>query len=181
MGTVSNNYKHTASAQVGKDTIENVTYYVWEHTPSERVKTFKDKLEDLWDNLVWPIHRLKHIIRDAYWEVRYGFQRMFKGYDAVDTFETFAKFVERYEKILKCYKEHHHGYPSNLTEKEWEKVIDDMLYHIYYMSEHNVEKELCRNMPEDWTPSAGVVYEIMERHKNNFFELFSKYFYNLWD
>ena len=179
MLTIDN--KHTATAQVGKDTIENAEYLTFEFTPYKKVKTFKDRLEDVWDTITWPFWKARRWIIDTYWEIRYGFQRMFKGYDSVDTFETFAKFTERYEKILKEYRAHHYGYVANMTEEEWDSIIDDMIYHLHYMNEHNVEDELSKGMPEDWSPSHKTVYEIMERHKNDFFELFSKYFYNLWD
>ena len=181
MSKVSIDNKHTATAQVGRDTIENAEYITFKHTPSEKIKTFKDKLEDLWDRITLPIWKIKCWVKDICWEIRYGFQRMFKGYDAVDTFEIFAKFTERYEKILKEYKAHHYGCPYDMTEKEWETIIDDMIYHLYYMNEQNVEHELSKGISEDCSPSSLTVYEVMERHKDDFFELFSKYFYNLWD
>lgn len=178
---VRNTNEYTATAQVGRDTIENAKYITFKHTPSERIKTFKNKIEDLWFFITLPIWKTKRWVRDIYWEIRYGCQRMFKDYDDVDTFETFSKFTERYKKILKEYKTHHYGYPCDMTEKEWETVIDDMIYHLHYMDNQNVENELSKGMPEDWCPSSLTVYEIMERHKDDFFELFSKYFYNLWD
>ena len=180
MVTIENN-KHTATVQVGRDTIENVEYSTFEHIPSEKAKTFKDKLEDLWDTITWPFWKARSWIVDTYWQIRYGFQRMFNGYDAVDTFDTFSKFTERYEKILKEYRACHYGYPANMTEEEWDDIVDEMLYHLHYMDEWNVEDELSKGMSEDWLPSSITTYEIMERHKDEFFKLFSKYFYNLWD
>ena len=181
MSKVSIDNKHTSTAQVGKDTIEDAVYYTFEFTPSDRVKTFKDRLEDLWDIITWPFGKIKWWLKDAYWEVRYGFQRMFKGYDAVDTFETFAKFTERYEKILKEYKSCHYGHPGDMTAEEWESIVDEMIYHLHYMDEENVESELSKGMPENWVSSSLTVYEIMERHKDEFFKLFAKHFYSLWD
>ena len=140
-----------------------------------------NKSFNLWDKITIPFYRIKNKLRDVYWEIRYGFQRMFKGYDYVDTFETFAKFTERYYKILMEYKKHHNSHPSNFTEEEWDNIIDDMLRHLYYMDEENVEKELSKNVPENWTVGSKTTYEIMEKHKNEFFKLFSEYFYNLWD
>jgi predicted AlkP superfamily phosphohydrolase/phosphomutase len=172
---------YTATAQVGRDTIENAVYHEFEFTTSEKATTFKDKLEDLWDTITCPFRRVRRWVIDTYWEIRYGFQRMFKGYDAVDTFDTFSKFVERYEKILKEYRSYHYGYPTNMTEEEWDAVVDDMIYHLHYMDEHNVEDELSKGMPENWHPSSITTYEIMERHKDEFFKLFSKHFYSLWD
>lgn len=140
-----------------------------------------DSSPNLWDKIKTSFYWVKNTVRDIYWEVRYGFQRMFREYDYVDTFETYAKFVDRYYKILTYYKKNHHGYPHGLTEEEWDSIIDDMLRHLYYMNEDNVEKELSKYILADWTVSDKTLYEVMEKHKNEFFKLFSEYFFSLWD
>lgn len=182
--TVSTGEKHYATAKVGKDTIENVEYIILEYSnwwkPKE-AKTFKDKLEKIWDIITTPYYKAKWKVKEAYWEVRYGLERMFKGYDSVDTFETFAKFIERYTKILTEYRKTHIGYVGTMTEEEWDDIIDEMLYHLKYMDEETVTEELEKDVPDDWTASAITVYEIMDKHKDAFFKLFSEYFYNLWD
>jgi hypothetical protein len=45
------------------------------------------------------------------------------------------------------------------------------------MDEETVTEELEKNVPEDWHASYKTVGEIMDKHKDAFFELFSKYFY----
>ena len=181
--TVSTKAVHIATATVGRDTIE-AEYFVLDYSgwfKPKKPETFKDKLENAWDIITTPFYRIKHKIRDVYWEIRYGFQRMFKGYDEVDTFETFYKFIDRYSKILADYRKYHWGYPGTMTEEEWDNIVDEMLYHLKYMDEETVTEELERNVPDDWTASGKVVSEIMDKHKDAFFELFSKYFYHLWD
>ena len=171
--------EHYATATVGKDTIE-AEYFTFEHSDWWNPKE-KNVFEKVWDAITTPYYRAKHWIRDTYWKVRYGFQRMFKGYDYVDTFEIFAKFIERYTKILTRYKKNHIGYCYGMTEEEWDAVIDEMLYHLKYMDEETVTEELKRDVPDDWSASYRTVNPILEKHKNAFFELFSKYFYDLWD
>lgn len=181
--TVTTSAVHFATAQVGKDIIE-AEYCVFNHSdwwkPKE-LKTFKGKLEHLWDTIVHPFRRLKWHIRDIYWEARYGFQRMFKGYDSVDTFEIFSKFIDRYTKILTRYRNNHWGYPGSMEAEEWDDIVDEMLYHLHYMDEEAVTEELERDVPADWSASPKIVSEILDKHKDAFFELFSKYFYHLWD
>ena len=173
--------KHTATAKVGKDIIENAEYLTFEHMSTEtKEKSFKDKLEYLWLDICHPFRKVRWWIRDIYWQVYYAFERMFKGYDSVDVFELFSTFTERHEKILTQYIKYNCGYPSNMTEDEWDEILTQMLYHLHWMQENNVEEALQKGMPEDWIPSSITVYEIMERHKDEFFKLFSKYFYNLW-
>lgn len=181
---VSINNAHYATAKVGKDTIENVEYFTFDHSDwfaKKEIKTFKDALEKIWDVIAYPFRKLKWKIRDVYWEVRYGFERMFKGYDSVDTFETFAKFVERYTKILTEYRKHHVGYVGTMTNEEWEAIVDEMIYHLHYMDEETVTEELEKDVPDDWSVNTIDVYTVMDMHKDAFFELFSKYFYHLWD
>ena len=174
---------HTAVAQVGKDTID-AEYFVFEHSdwwPSKHPETLMDKLEDLWYTITWPLRKIRWWLKDLHWDVHYGLQRMFRGYDEVDTFETFAKFIERYSKILTDYRKHHIGYCGEMTEEEWDATIDEMIYHLKYMDEETVIDELENDVPENWSVSAKTVSEVLDSHKDRFFELFSKYFYNLWD
>lgn len=179
--TVSTNNEYKAVATVGRDEIE-AEYFTFKRsdwwTP-KKVNMF----EKIWDAITTPYYRVKNWTRDTYWEVRYGLQRMFKGYDAVDTFATFDKFIERYAKILTEYRKKHCGIPMEFleSEEEWDNVIDEMLYHLHYMSEETVTKELEKDVPDDWSVSGITVYEVMDKHKDEFFKLFSKYFYNLWD
>ena len=179
--TVSTRNEHKAMATVGKDTIE-AEYFIFKRSDWWNPKE-KNVFEKAWDAITTPFWRVKHWIRDTYWEIRYGFQRMFNGYDVVDTFETFAKFIERYTKILTEYRKKHCGIPMEFidSEEEWDNVIDEMLYHLYYMDEEHVTEELEKDVPDDWSASYKTVSAIMDKHKDAFFELFSKYFYNLWD
>lgn len=181
--TVSIQETHRATAQVGKDTIE-AEYFTFDHSdwwPKKEIKTLKDLLEKVWDVITSPYYKLKWWIRNARWEVYYGFQRMFKGYDEVDTFETFAKFTERYSKILTDYRKYHYGHPGEMTEEEWDAIVDEMIYHLKYMDEETVTEELEKDVPDNWTVSHKTVSEVLDIHKDIFFELFSKYFYHLWD
>ena len=106
---------------------------------------------------------------------------MFHGYDNVDTFETFAKFIERYEKILTDYRKCHVGYVGTMTAEEWDAIIDEMIFHLHYMDESNVIDELERDVPDDWSADYTTIHYILDSHKDKFFRLFSEYFYNLWD
>lgn len=143
--------------------------------------TKRSKLSNLWFNITLPFYRLKRKIKDIYWEIRYGFQRMFKGYDYVDTFELHSKFIDRYYKILTEYRNTMHGHPGYMNEHQWYAIIDQMLFHLYYMDEDHVDEDLCKDVPENWIPCWDTSATIMEHHKNEFFKLFSEHFYDLWD
>lgn len=179
--TVSTNNEYKAVATVGKDEVK-AEYFIYKRSDWWTPKKM-NVFEKIWDAITTPYYRVKNWFRDTYWKIRYGFQRMFKGYDSVDTFETFHKFIERYTKILTEYRKKHCGIPMEFenSEEEWDKVIDEMIYHLHYMDEQTVTEELEKDVPDDWNVSSKSVYEVMEKHKDAFFELFSKYFFDLWD
>ena len=177
---VSTREMHYKTATVGRDTIENAEYFTFDHTWLWEPKKMK-WYEKVWDVITTPYYKAKWKLDRLYWKCRYGFERMFKGYDSVDTFETFAKFIDRYSKVLKELRNCHYGYPFNLSEEKWDEILDDMIYHLYYMDEEHVTEELEKDIPENWSASAKTVSEIMDKHKDEFFKLFSEYFYSLWD
>ena len=67
-----------------------------------------------------------------------------------------------------------------MKEEEWDAILQDMCKHLYMMDEDNVTESLKTGMPEGWEPYIDSIYEIMERHKNEFFDLMKKHFYDLW-
>ena len=135
---------------------------------------------NIWFYITLPFHRLKQLYWCIHRNVKFGFQRMFRGFDNADAYEFFSNFVDRNYKLLEHFKKHNWGYPANLTEEEWDNILDEMIHHLYMMDEWNVIESLKKGMPEDYTVDYKSVYEIMDRNKDEFFKLFSKYFYNLW-
>ena len=134
-----------------------------------------------WDKITIPFYRIRRVIDNTYWNICYGLQRMLKEYDSVDVFSMDTKFIRRYQKILAEYKITHWGHPSDMTNEEWEDIIDKMIFHLYYMDEDNVETELEDAVPEGWAVSRKAVSEVMDKHKDEFFKLFSEYLFDLWD
>jgi len=143
--------------------------------------TKRSKLSELWDTITLPFYRLRWKIRDIRRKIRYGIQRMQKDYDDTDIFAPCDKFIERYTKILKEFKENLNSHPCHMTSEEWIAIIDQMLFHLYYMDENNVDKELSKDVPESWIPCGKASDQIMLKHKDEFFKLFSEHFYDLWD
>ena len=102
------------------------------------------------------------------------------GYDEYATWETFNWFIDTMKSILPHYK-NHMGVPiviDNYTEEKtdeneakWYSIIDRMVELLDLMDEQNVRYE---DSDYEWQDSE------MNKAKDEFFELFSKYFYNLW-
>ena len=167
-----------SNVEIGGEIFEQIEYKDYSDSRT-RFGELMDAKFTLWDRITIPFLRLGHEVKDVYWKIRYGFQRMFKGYDFADTFDTFDKFISRYQKILTELKKNKCGYPMGMTEEEWDNILDEMIMHLYYMDEWNVIKELEKDVDDNWScASVGVV---MNRHKDEFFKLFSEHFYSLWD
>lgn len=169
------NDTHTLNVEIGGEMIQA------EYFEFNSECDFFNSSFNLWDSFVTSLYRMKRVIRDIYYEIYYGFERMFKGYDSVDTFNLDSKFIDRYSKILAEFRKNLHGHPCNLSETEWDEILNSMIQHLYYMDEENVRKELIKDIPESWSVSPKTCRDIMLKHKDEFFKLFSEYFYDLWD
>ena len=108
------------------------------------------------------------------------------GYDEGATWETFDWFIENMRAILTDYRKHHSGFvvtDENLSSDSnaalWDATIDRMIELLNLMDEANPKY--------DADEYHGVIdninrqYDEMNAAKDEFFALFSKYFYHLWD
>lgn len=148
-----------------------ITTWPW---PTEYKETILEKLSDIpW----W----IKRNAKELYWKIRYAIQRVYRGYDNLDSISLYAAFIERYTKILSNFQKNLSGHPGTMTEEEWRNILAKMQLHLFFMDEDNVDNILESGCPENWLPTCQSSYEVMDYHKDEFFALFSKYFYHLWD
>ena len=105
------------------------------------------------------------------------------GYDEYATWETYHWFITTVSDVLKDYKENKTGYPELVGDEDdpdfaeknemfWDEQIDNMVELLTLMDDTNPYYE-------DMDPETGE--NMREISKEKFFELFSKYFYYLWD
>lgn len=94
------------------------------------------------------------------------------GYDEYATWETFNWFIDTMKSILTSYRKKHWGCPWDMDEEEWDGIIDKMIALLDDMDECN---------PKYDEEEYNKQYEKMSVAKDEFFKLFSEYFYNLWD
>ena len=148
-------------------------------------------------------------IKNLKYELKYAWQRAWYGYDSMDWIEMFACFIERYKAILKDYRKNHWGLlcvpkeyrdvfnKYSFNEIETDVIIDTMIYHLEMMDEDYVEKVLYGKNIDDYSldrfeefeeylknntiEKNNRIYSVMEQNKDAFMELFSLFFYNLWD
>ena len=109
------------------------------------------------------------------------------GYSPVAQFETFEWFMDVMKEILTNYRYHRMGSPvvidnffdvkeenpNDITNEEaYNAILDRMIILLDLMDENN---QLYNDM--DWKEADKK----KEDAKNEFFKLFSKHFYTLWD
>lgn len=101
---------------------------------------------------------------------KYKEQRMTRGFDDSETWSldiTIAKFLV---PRLKAFKECNNGFPSRLTEKKWNTIIDEMIEGFeLYINKDEWEFE------HDINTRNEKYYKVNKALKH-----FSKYFQDLW-
>lgn len=117
-------------------------------------------------------------LKILWYNFRSRIQRFKRGYSDEDVWNMDTWFIETITPMLHQLKTRGIGSPAYLTEDEWRDILSQMLNHLYFMNEDNVIKFLGYSTT---TKNHERINEILLDHKNKFFELFSKYFYDLWD
>lgn len=163
------------------------------------LKGFKEKYKGC-----GPIYKIKHLIR----ELRYAWQRAWRGFDDSDIYSMNDNFRERMLNILEVYKrgrDTNFGVPKEtehyehlgkkvdnidlriFSTDETNMIIDSMIYHLKMMNEDYVEKKLFGNCVYDdvyITKSANdycKIVDIINQNRKCFMKLFDLFYDELWD
>ena len=73
-------------------------------------------IKKFWYNITCIPYRIKWKVLDIWKAIKFGFQRMFKGYDDSDGWAFKWNFVDKNYKILNHFFKTHKSYPYNMTE-----------------------------------------------------------------
>lgn len=117
------------------------------------------------------------------------FQRIFftlkHGYSPVAQWETFEWFITVMREILINYRDNRTGTPVVIPDYNIDDLISENKNIEIYNNILNEMIELLDKMDECNSTYNGVslkeMHSAMNAAKDKFFELFSKYFYTLWD
>lgn len=117
------------------------------------------------------------------------FQRIFftlkHGYSPVAQWETFKWFIAVMREILINYRDNRMGTPVVIPDYNIDDLISENKNIEIYNNILNEMIELLDKMDECNSTYNGVsleeMHSAMNAAKDKFFELFSKYFYTLWD
>ena len=107
------------------------------------------------------------------------------GYSPVAQWETFEWFIAVMREILINYRDNRTGTPVVIPDYHTDDLISENKNIEIYNNILNEMIELLDKMDECNSTYNSVsleeMHSAMDSAKNKFFELFSKYFYTLWD
>ena len=107
------------------------------------------------------------------------------GYSPVAQWETFGWFITVMREILVNYRDNRTGTPVVIPDYHTDDLISENKNIEIYNNILNEMSKLLDKMDECNSTYNGVsleeMHSAMDSAKNKFFELFSKYFYTLWD
>lgn len=121
-------------------------------------------------------------------------QRGKRGYSETDTWNIDSWFLDCIVPMLKELRKNHHGYPSYVKDNEtWEGILDEMINCFENMRVNIIDEKSEKEWEEyqkdenneelkrKWLDKRTEVYNETMKYKDRAFELFSEYFYSLWD
>ena len=122
-------------------------------------------------------------------DIRIFIKRIFftlkHGYSPVAQFETFEWFIAVMREILINYRDNRTGTPVVISDYNIDDLISENKNIEIYNNILNEMIKLLDKMDECNSTYNDVsleeMHSAMDSAKNKFFELFSKYFYTLWD
>lgn len=116
----------------------------------------------------WPMRFYNRIRYDVFQKIKFGFQRMFRGYDDTLLWNTNDYIAKLMLVGLKHLRENGHGFPPDLDEDTWNKYLDEMIYGFEcYMTVY--ENNDFSN------------YSICMERFTHALNLVTKYYHQLWD
>jgi hypothetical protein len=129
---------------------------------------------------MWIFRRLWHTFIGKCRKLKGRCQRFIRGWADEDTWCINYWFVETLIPMMKEYRKGNNGYPFELTEEEWDNIVDDMIYYLEGMTEEGATRQLYGKEQQVTQETIRETYNYMRDSKDKFFELFAKYFENLW-
>lgn len=141
----------------------------------------KEIIWTLWERITMPLYRVRSLFRDKWLEFRNRCQRFKRGFAWGDVWGMDAWFISTAKPMLEQMLKKHCGHPCGVENEEWEDILQEMIKCLELMDEDKARVQLGIEEGDYSAESYKKVGELMEEKKNRFFELFSKWFFDLWD
>lgn len=105
--------------------------------------------------------------------IKWSFQRINHGYADIDDWDIDSWFISVMRPMLEDLKEFQ-GWPGTISEKQWCNELDEMIGLLYEMDESlSLDDDADCNDYDKWEERAM-------KAKDEFFEKFNFWFYDLW-
>lgn len=91
-----------------------------------------------------PIKFFKHY----YYDLKAGYQRATKGYSFRDLGDIDHWFLNVFPNMLKEFNEVRYGYPGDITDEEWKKIINEMIF--YFQNANSETTDFVNIYEEDY-------------------------------
>lgn len=138
-------------------------------------------LLSLWDAFTSPFYTIRNFLENVFEDFKRRWQCFKRGYSQIDVWDIDWWFIRTVKSMLEDFKSVHWGHPTGITDDEWESILEEMINHLELMDEINAIKSLGLTLETFSCEDYKKVNDIMTENKERFFELFSKWFYSLWD
>lgn len=131
--------------------------------------------------------KLCYKIQNVLYDFRSRCQRFKRGWAYNDVWNMNSWFINTVKPMLTYLCHNHMGVPMEFENNPdgWKEVLNEMINCLEVMDEDNVYAFLGFCEIEDYERMTKKdyedIYKTMEENKNRFFELFSKYYFDLWD
>lgn len=130
-------------------------------------------------NLFWNIIRFP---KDFYLFIREFCFFIKNGYPYEAVYNHFNYISNHISKILEEYLSYHHGYPYDITNEEWENIINTLIYLLEQIDEDRYDETNEWDMQKETALSYETEkWNYLKKNSKEFFELYNKYFFSLWD
>ena len=131
--------------------------------------------------------KLNYRIQNALYNFRVRCQRFKRGYAYSDVWDMDVWFMRTVKPMLIHLRDHGIGIPGEFCVGEdgnriyWENTLTEMISCLELMDEDAAREHLGISDSDYSFESYKKINDLMEENKDRFFELFSKYFFDLWD
>ena len=137
------------------------------------VSDLKNRELSLFHNIYWAVRRFFRDIPYNIRKVKWFWQRGKRGYADCDVWSMGDYLADIIPSMLRQLKEINCGYPGNLTEEKWDKLLDEMIIGFSAAKRVYDDEYDLGTMITDCIADQKLFREKMK--------IFTKYFFNLWD
>ena len=134
-----------------------------------------------WDWITTPFYRIRRFFYDRWFNFRQRCQRFRRGYADSDVWDMDHWFIDTLKPMMEQMLRTYNSHPGEITAEAWEDTLREMIACLTLMDE-DAAKEHLGLADEAWSVEKHQqIKATMFENKKRFFELFEKWFYNLWD